>query len=188
MQRWVSHRVLFQYLIPNSERLACVACGVIAVGALSPQHAAWFHILNVAVVQYWYRAASQQGMPAVYMDMASLATLPKYTCGQLYSLPAFSAKRDGAKLAHDVRHNLSRPTAWEAVMRIRCSKGLRISSFHGHFFIRSSDLLALPQVSPPCGHTFCEMTQRGSCIIGMSWIAIPCRLHADVPRLSHRDW
>ena len=31
-------------------------------------------------------------------------------------------------------------------MRIRCSKGLRISSFHGHFFIRSTDLLALPQV------------------------------------------
>ena len=50
------------------------------------------------------------------------------------------------KLGHDVRHNLSRPTAWEAVMRIRCSKGLRISAFHGHFFIRSSDLLALPQV------------------------------------------
>ena len=50
------------------------------------------------------------------------------------------------KLGHDVRHNLARPTAWEAVMRIRCSKGLRISAFHGHFFIRSSDLLALPQV------------------------------------------
>ena len=31
-------------------------------------------------------------------------------------------------------------------MRIRCSKGIRINSFHGHFFIRSTDLLALPQV------------------------------------------
>ena len=29
-------------------------------------------------------------------------------------------------------------------MRIRCSKGLRINSFYGHFFIRSTDLLALP--------------------------------------------
>jgi protein transport protein SEC24 len=34
----------------------------------------------------------------------------------------------------------------QAVMRIRCSKGLRISTFHGHFFNRSSDLLSLPQV------------------------------------------
>ena len=41
-------------------------------------------------------------------------------------------------------HNLTRETAWEAVMRIRCSKGLRISAFFGHFFIRSTDLLALP--------------------------------------------
>ena len=56
--------------------------------------------------------------------------------------------RGQVKLGHDVRHNLARPTAWEAVMRIRCSKGLRISAFHGHFFIRSSDLLALPQVRP----------------------------------------
>ena len=29
-------------------------------------------------------------------------------------------------------------------MRIRCSKGLRINAFYGHFFIRSTDLLALP--------------------------------------------
>lgn len=29
-------------------------------------------------------------------------------------------------------------------MRIRCSKGLRIAAFFGHFFIRSTDLLALP--------------------------------------------
>ena len=48
-----------------------------------------------------------------------------------------------------MRHNLTRTTGCEAVMRIRCSKGLRISAFHGHFFIRSTDLLALPQVPPP---------------------------------------
>lgn len=29
-------------------------------------------------------------------------------------------------------------------MRIRCSKGLRVCAFLGHFFIRSTDLLALP--------------------------------------------
>ncbi|CAL8469171.1 g8712 [Coccomyxa elongata] len=104
--------------------------------------------VQIAVDVFVLGAVSGQGKPAVYMDLASLGTLPKYTCGQLYSMPAFAAARDGAKLAHAVRHNLTRPTAWEAVMRIRCSKGLRISSFHGHFFIRSSDLLALPQVDP----------------------------------------
>lgn len=100
------------------------------------------------------RAAAGPGMPSAYMDLASLGTLPKYTCGQLYSLQNFSAGRDRAKLTHEIRHNLARPTAWEAVMRIRCSKGLRISSFHGHFFIRSSDLLALPQVHAPFSRAF----------------------------------
>jgi protein transport protein SEC24 len=48
------------------------------------------------------------------------------------------AARDGDKLTHELRHALVRPTAWEAVMRIRCSKGLRIASFHGHFFNRQA--------------------------------------------------
>ena len=38
-------------------------------------------------------------------------------------------------------------------MRIRCSKGVRVNSFHGHFFIQSSDLMSMPQArTRPCGH------------------------------------
>lgn len=81
---------------------------------------------------------------SAYMDLPSLGALPKYTGGQLYYYPGFQAERDGAKLHAELCHNLTRETAWEAVMRIRCSKGLRVSAFFGHFFIRSSDLLALP--------------------------------------------
>jgi hypothetical protein len=65
---------------------------------------------------------------------------------QVYYFPSFGAQRDGVKLRHDLTRNLLRETGWEAVMRIRCSRGLRVSSFHGHFFIRSTDLLALPVV------------------------------------------
>lgn len=81
-----------------------------------------------------------------YTDLASLSTLCKYTGGQIYYYPGFQSQRDSIKLNKDLTHNLTRETGWEAVMRIRCSKGLRISSFHGHFFIRSTDLLALPAV------------------------------------------
>jgi len=85
---------------------------------------------------------------SVYCDLASISAMPKYTCGQVYYYPGFNAQRDGAKLESELSNNLTRLTGWEAVMRIRCSKGLKISSFHGHFFIRSTDLLALPTVDP----------------------------------------
>ena len=79
-----------------------------------------------------------------YADLASLAVLPRYTGGQVYHYPAFRVERDGPKLKKELAHNLTRFTAWEAVCRVRCSKGFRVSSFNGHFFIRSMDLLALP--------------------------------------------
>ena len=41
---------------------------------------------------------------------------------------------------------------WEAVMRIRCSKGIRVNKFHGHFFIQSTDLMSMPQVWPRVAH------------------------------------
>ncbi|KAG1666370.1 hypothetical protein FOA52_007908 [Chlamydomonas sp. UWO 241] len=83
-----------------------------------------------------------------YVDVASLSGIPQLTCGDVHYHPGFSARRDGARLHAEVVHNLLRPTAWEAVMRVRCSKGLRTSSFHGHFSTRSSDLLALPTCDP----------------------------------------
>ncbi|CAD7697205.1 unnamed protein product [Ostreobium quekettii] len=83
-----------------------------------------------------------------FIDLASLSALPRYTGGQVYYYPGFHCQRDATKLQAELSWNLKRTTAWEAVMRIRCSKGLRIIGFTGHFFIRSSDLLALPTVDP----------------------------------------
>lgn len=36
-------------------------------------------------------------------------------------------------------------------MRIRCTRGLSIHTFHGNFFVRSTDLLSLPNVNPDSG-------------------------------------
>ena len=45
-----------------------------------------------------------------YTDLASLGSLPKYTCGQLYYYPSFAREKDGVKLTHEVVHNLTRTT------------------------------------------------------------------------------
>lgn len=41
---------------------------------------------------------------------------------------------------------MASPICLEAVIRVRASRGLRMSSFHGNFFVRSTDLLSLPAV------------------------------------------
>ncbi|KAK4282694.1 hypothetical protein QN277_014040 [Acacia crassicarpa] len=81
-----------------------------------------------------------------YTDIASLGTLAKYTAGQVYYYPAFQSTIHGEKLRHELRRDLTRETAWEAVLRIRCGKGVRFTTFHGNFMLRSTDLLALPAV------------------------------------------
>ncbi|RXW14906.1 hypothetical protein EST38_g10948 [Candolleomyces aberdarensis] len=83
-----------------------------------------------------------------YQDVATLACLPHYTSGQTYYYPAFNAGRaeDAIKFAHEFGVVLAMPIMLEAVMRVRASRGLRMSSFHGNFFVRSTDLLAMPAV------------------------------------------
>ncbi|KAF5463266.1 hypothetical protein F2P56_019190 [Juglans regia] len=81
-----------------------------------------------------------------YTDIASLGALAKYTGGQVYYYPSFQSATHGEKLRHELSRDLTRETAWEAVMRIRCGKGVRFTSYHGNFMLRSTDLMALPAV------------------------------------------
>ncbi|GMN44653.1 hypothetical protein TIFTF001_013846 [Ficus carica] len=81
-----------------------------------------------------------------YTDIASLGTLAKYTGGQVNYYPGFQSAIHGEKLRHELSRDLTRETAWEAVMRVRCGKGIRFTSYHGNFMLRSTDLLALPAV------------------------------------------
>ncbi|XP_011021713.1 PREDICTED: protein transport protein Sec24-like At3g07100 [Populus euphratica] len=81
-----------------------------------------------------------------YIDIASLGALAKYSGGQVYYYPSFQSASHGEKLRYELARDLTRETAWEAVMRIRCGKGIRFTSYHGNFMLRSTDLLALPAV------------------------------------------
>ncbi|XP_071719687.1 protein transport protein SEC24 A-like isoform X2 [Rutidosis leptorrhynchoides] len=81
-----------------------------------------------------------------YTDIASLGTLAKYTGGQVYYYASFHSVIHKDKLRHELARDLTRETAWEAVMRIRCGKGVRFTSYHGNFMLRSTDLIALPAV------------------------------------------
>jgi protein transport protein SEC24 len=85
--------------------------------------------------------------PYQYMDLAALGELPKFTAGNLYSYVTFNPEKDGRRFEEQLNKSLTQTTAFEAVMRIRCTKGMRISNFYGNFYIRGTDLMALPNVN-----------------------------------------
>ncbi|BGP16188.1 COPII subunit [Rhodosporidiobolus nylandii] len=85
---------------------------------------------------------------SAYTDVATLSGLPRYTGGQTFYYPSFNAARseDALKFAHEFGTVIADPICLEAVMRVRASRGVRMSAFHGNFFVRSTDLLSLPAV------------------------------------------
>uniref|UniRef100_A0A673AQ31 Protein transport protein Sec24B-like n=1 Tax=Sphaeramia orbicularis TaxID=375764 RepID=A0A673AQ31_9TELE len=86
-----------------------------------------------------------------YADLSSLACISKYSAGSIFYYPSFHYIHNPAQLEKfqkDLERYLSRKIGFEAVMRIRCTKGLSIHTFHGNFFVRSTDLLSLANVNP----------------------------------------
>ncbi|CCE62476.1 hypothetical protein TPHA_0C03230 [Tetrapisispora phaffii CBS 4417] len=77
-----------------------------------------------------------------YMDVATLTNLTRFTSGQTHFYPGFSAAHmaDVTKFTKEFSKHLSMDLSMETVMRARGSTGLRMTSFYGHFFNRSSDL------------------------------------------------
>lgn len=53
--------------------------------------------------------------------------------GETFYYPNFVAPRDGLLLAQDIKHTLTRETGYQALMKVRCSNGLQVSSYHGDF-------------------------------------------------------
>ncbi|ELV13705.1 Protein transport protein Sec24B, partial [Tupaia chinensis] len=89
-----------------------------------------------------------------YADLASLACMSKYSAGCVYYYPSFHCTHNPAqaeKLQKDLKRYLTRKIGFEAVMRIRCTKGLSMHTFHGNFFVRSTDLLSLANINPDAG-------------------------------------
>lgn len=86
--------------------------------------------------------------------------------GQTYFYPAFNAAKseDAIKFAHEFSEVIAMPIMLEAVIHVRTTKGqplefdalfesklhwvigLRMATFHGNFFVWSTDLLALSAV------------------------------------------
>lgn len=60
------------------------------------------------------------------------------TGGGIFKYTYFQADIDGQRLVADVIKNISRPIAFDTVMRVRTSTGTRPTDFYGHFFMSNT--------------------------------------------------
>ncbi|KAK6747569.1 hypothetical protein RB195_000642 [Necator americanus] len=86
-----------------------------------------------------------------YADLSTLSEIAKFSTGCVYHFPNYHCLNDIIQVKRFEKifaRYLTRKIGFEAVLRIRCSRGLSLSTFYGNFFVRSTDLLALANVNP----------------------------------------
>nr|XP_053656723.1 protein transport protein Sec24B-like [Cherax quadricarinatus] len=89
-----------------------------------------------------------------YVDLATLTGVSKFSGGCIHHFPNFHVTRNPASVnpfMSCLTRYITRKIGFEAVMRIRATRGLAITNFHGNFFVRSTDLLSLPNINPDAG-------------------------------------
>ena len=81
-----------------------------------------------------------------YIDLATIGQVCRLTGGEIYKYTYFQADIDGERLITDVINNISRPIAFNVVMRVRTSTGVRPTDFYGHFFMSNTTDMELASI------------------------------------------
>lgn len=63
----------------------------------------------------------------------NLGHLAAVSGGETFFYPNFITPRDSLQVVQEVKHTLTRETGYQALMKVRCSNGLQVSSYHGNF-------------------------------------------------------
>ncbi|KAL1959779.1 hypothetical protein VTO42DRAFT_924 [Malbranchea cinnamomea] len=99
----------------------------------------------VAENQSWKKLASKMAESGVgvdffvsagggaYMDIATIGHVAAVSGGETFFYPNWHAPRDVLKLSSELVHAVKRRTGYQALLKVRCSNGLQVSSYHGNF-------------------------------------------------------
>lgn len=86
-----------------------------------------------------------------YADLATLSEVAKFSSGCVLHYSGYHITRNEVQVKRfqkQLSRYLTRKIGFEAVLRIRCTRGLTLHTFYGNFFVRSTDLLAMANVNP----------------------------------------
>mmetsp|Transcript_23629 Transcript_23629/g.43888 ORF Transcript_23629/g.43888 Transcript_23629/m.43888 type:complete len:1164 (+) Transcript_23629:320-3811(+) len=116
--------------------------------------------------------------PKGYCDLATVSMLPKTSGGQLHMYPQFNAQLHGSSLIADIERTLKRDTAWEAVVRLRASTGVRIKErgFYGNFLLRGADLLQVPNCDADATFAMELCHQESKGVLTTNAVTLQCAL------------
>lgn len=81
-----------------------------------------------------------------YIDIATIGQVSRLTGGEVFKYTYFQADIDGERLIRDIIMDISRPIAFDAVMRVRTSTGVRATDFYGHFYMSSTTDMELAAI------------------------------------------
>lgn len=81
-----------------------------------------------------------------YVDLATIGQVSRLTGGQCHKYTFFHPNKDGERLLDDLKINISRNIAFDSVMRVRTSTGVRPVEFYGHFFMSNTQDIELAAV------------------------------------------
>ncbi|KAJ8317884.1 hypothetical protein KUTeg_002975 [Tegillarca granosa] len=76
--------------------------------------------------------------PNAYVDVASIGDVCRLTGGNMYKYSYFQADLDGERFLEDLRRNVENQTAFDAILRVRTSTGIRPVDFCGNFFMANT--------------------------------------------------
>ncbi|XP_046433138.1 protein transport protein Sec24C [Neodiprion fabricii] len=81
-----------------------------------------------------------------YIDVATIGQVSRLTGGEVFKYTYFQADIDGERLITDIINNIKRPIAFDAIMRVRTSTGVRATDFYGHFFMSNTTDMELASI------------------------------------------
>ncbi|GFS28471.1 protein transport protein Sec24D [Nephila pilipes] len=84
--------------------------------------------------------------PSTYVDIASMSPLCRHTGGQIYKYTYFQSHIDGDRFLEDLERNITTPTAFDAVLRVRTSAGISPNFYYGNFYMSNTTDIELSAI------------------------------------------
>ncbi|XP_053392421.1 protein transport protein Sec24C-like [Mercenaria mercenaria] len=76
--------------------------------------------------------------PNSYCDVATISEICRLTSGNMYKYSYFQADLDGERFIEDLKNNIQSQQAFDAIIRVRTSQGIRPVDFLGNFYMSNT--------------------------------------------------